>query len=258
MASLRETILFFLNNRRDSDSLRWYIRHAGRLERFRNCHAGEDCFIIGNGPSLRTMDLSPLAHYHTFGLNKIYLILDQVDLNLSYHVSVNPLVIEQSSMEFRSLGCQSFLSYKAARPVVGDDEYFQYLFTNAHCSFYGDVTRPIYEGYTVTYVALQLAYFMGFSRVFLIGVDHSFVVNGKPNEQQRLTGADQNHFHPSYFAGKDWHLPDLEASEVSYHLSRFFYQRDGRRIFDATVDGKLQVFPKISYDDALQSCGRKG
>lgn len=258
MASLRETILFFLNNRRDSDSLRWYIRHAGRLERFRSCHAGEDCFIIGNGPSLRTMDLSPLARYHTFGLNKIYLMLDELDLNLSYHVSVNPLVIEQSSKEFKSIGCPSFLSYAAARPVVGDDDHFYYLCTSAPCSFYEDVTKPIYEGYTVTFVALQLAFFMGFSRVFLIGVDHSFAFSGKPNEMQRLTGADLNHFHPSYFANKDWHLPDLEASEVSYYLARLFFHRNDRHIFDATVEGKLNVFPKISFQDALQACRRKG
>jgi hypothetical protein len=54
-----------------------------------------------------------------------------------------------------------------------------------------------------------------------------------------------------------WHLPDLEASEISYSLARFFYSRDGRQVYDATVDGKLQIFPKIPYEQALRMCSEK-
>jgi len=203
------------------------------------------------------MDLTHLKKYHVFGLNKIYMLLDKVDFNLSYHVAVNPLVIEQSIDELKKLKCPSFLSYKAAHPIVGDDKSFYYLATNAPCSFQPDVTQQIYEGYTVTYVAMQLAFFMGFSSVFLIGVDHSFTFSGNPNEKHYLSGEDPNHFDPNYFANNQWHLPDLEGSELSYNLARFFYSRSNRQIFDATVDGKLSVFPKISYDNALSMCKKK-
>lgn len=256
--SLRKKIHFVLNNYNDRTIIEWYFRHADRLERFRDIHKGEDCFIIGNGPSLRKMDLSLLSDYHTFGLNKIYLLFERVKLNLSYHVSVNPLVIEQSLDEFEKLDCPSFLAYRPAVLLLKNKERFFYLATDAPCSFYTDITKPIYEGYTVTYVAMQIAYFMGFSRVFLVGVDHSFACNGAPNEQKLLMGEDLNHFDPSYFMNKEWHLPDLEASELSYHLARYFYSQDKRQIFDATVDGQLQIFPKVSFDKALQMCSKKG
>ena len=119
------------------------------------------------------------------------------------------------------------------------------------------MTQPIFEGYTVTYVAMQIAYYMGFSKLFLIGVDHNFKAPGNPNEKQFLQGDDQNHFDPKYFENKEWHLPDLEASELSYHLASFFFRRDGRRIYDATVDGNLQIFPKIPYEDAVKMCNKK-
>jgi len=216
LSRLKDKILFLLNHYQDRTIVDWYFRHASRLERFRNIHAGEDCFIIGNGPSLRRMDLSQLRSYHTFGLNKIYLLLDKVNIDLSYHVSVNPLVIDQSIREFESIKCPSFLAYRAAVAHINKDQRFYYLATDAPCSFYKDITRPIYEGFTVTYVALQLAYFMGFSRVFLIGVDHSFKSAGSPNEKGYIHGEDPNHFDPSYFRNKEWHYPDLEASELSY------------------------------------------
>jgi len=257
LSCLKENILFFLNNYNDVTLLEWHFKHAGRLERFRDIHAGQDCFVIGNGPSLRGMDLSLLNGYHLFGLNKIYLLFDRLNLNLSYHVAVNSLVIEQSIKEFESLACPSFLSYRAASPWGKCSDNFFFLATVAPCSFYHDITKPVYEGYTVTYVTLQIAFFMGFRRVFLIGVDHSFSCQGNPNEQKYLEGEDPNHFDPNYFANKEWHLPDLEASELSYQMARFFYSRDQRQIIDATVGGKLQVFPKTSFEAALQLCRKK-
>jgi acetyl esterase/lipase len=80
--------------------------------------------------------------------------------------------------------------------------------------------EPIWEGWTVTYAALQLAYFMGFKNIFLVGLDHSFKVSGSPNEEQAMQGADPNHFDPRYFAGSRWHLPDLEGSEATTALNR--------------------------------------
>jgi hypothetical protein len=233
----------------------WYLKHAKRLLKFRDMHKGQDCFIIGNGPSLNNMDLSLLNNYHTFGLNKIHLLLDEVGLHLDYHVAVNPYVIQQSATEFQSLSCTSFLSYQAAKHVVTPSDNTYYIATSPKpYTFVEEITDSICEGYTVTYVAMQIAYYMGFENVFLIGVDHKFTVNGEPNSLEFMEGEDMNHFSPEYFKNKEWHLPDLEASELSYHMARFFYTRAGRNIFDATEEGLLDVFPKISYEEALSSC----
>lgn len=253
-----EHLRVYINNYNNPLFREWYFQYRSELEKIRNRHEGEDCFIIGNGPSLNEMDLEPLQNYHTFGLNKIYLMADRgVDLNLSYLVSVNPLVVEQSANVFEELSCDTFLSYTAAHDQVRPLDHIYYLYTRgAPYTFRGNLNHRIHEGYTVTYVALQVAYFMGFRRVFLIGVDHSFDAEGDPNETQRMDEDDVNHFDPDYFKGDDWQLPDLEASELSYHLARFFYRRDGRQILDATVGGELEIYPKISYEDALEECSR--
>ncbi|MCB0519233.1 MAG: 6-hydroxymethylpterin diphosphokinase MptE-like protein [Saprospiraceae bacterium] len=237
--------------------LQWKRKYAPRLKQFKDIHKGQDCFILGNGPSLNKMDLSPLRDYHTFGQNKIFLIFEKVDLNLSYLVSVNPLVIEQSAREFEQMNCPVFLSHTAADEVVSDQENIHRLHTLNVWSFYEDISQPICEGNTVTFVSLQIAYYMGFKRVFLIGVDHSFKQSGSSHEVQVYKGDDENHFHPDYFKGQQWQLADVYGSEVSYHLANYFYQKDGRQVFDATVGGKLAVFPKIPYEEALEMAVRK-
>lgn len=247
-----------LKYRNDVSFLEWRVKYSLSLKRYKDIHDGEDCFIIGNGPSLNEIDLNKLNDYTTFGLNKIYLMFDKVNFRPSYHVAVNPLVIEQSFKEFESLSCPTFISYRAGRRVVRKLDHVNFLMTGGHLRFSEDIVREIHEGWTVTFVAMQLAYYMGFKNIFLVGVDHNFVVNGHPNEQQFLFGNDSNHFDPRYFGGQEWHLPDLEGSEIAYSLAKFFFERNSRRIYDATLNGKLKIFPKVSFNDSLMSCKKRG
>lgn len=234
----------------------WYYLEASRLRRFKDKHKGEDCFIIGNGPSLNKMDLEPLKDYHTFGLNKIYLMFEKVDLNLSYLVSVNELVIEQSQRQFKEMYCPTFLAYEHSRNVKA--KHIFKIKGGERWSFSRDITTPITYGNTVTYVAMQLAYYMGFENIFLIGVDHSFKqAKGKENQMEVMEGEDENHFHPDYFKGMKWHLADLDGSEVSYTIARFVFERFRGKIWDATKGGKLEIFTKIPYETALQMCKKK-
>lgn len=236
----------------------WFKFKSHELEQFRNKHEGEDCFIIGNGPSLNNMDLSLLNEYHTFGLNKIFMIFDRKPFNLSYHVAVNPHVIKQSKREIIKLSCQSFLaSVPALINSVISDNIFYLGGTKPNKSFFKDVTQGINEGYTVTYVAMQLAYFMGFKNIYLIGVDHNFNQIGDPNETQKMDGDDPNHFDPNYFKGQNWQLADLEASEVSYVIANYYFSKDGRNIYDATLNGKLNVFDKIDFNEAIKLARKK-
>lgn len=106
----------------------------------------------------------------------------------------------------------------------------------------------------MTFLALQVAYYMGFQQVVLIGVDHNFVDKGTPNRAvTRTAETDENHFHPDYFPkGSRWQLPDLLRSEEAYRLALEAYQADGREIVDATVGGALEVFDKADYGDLVE------
>lgn len=243
-----------------SDYIDWFKNYRNALLQYKNKHLGKDCFIIGNGPSLNKTNLTALNDYYTFGLNKIHLIFNKYPLKLTYHVVVNELVIEQIANELKNnvFGCPSFLSYTASKQIGFHKERIHKLFTRgAPWSFYGNILDTISEGYTVTYVAMQLAYFMGFKNIFLVGVDHNFKQQGKPNELQIYKGDDVNHFHPDYFKGQQWHLADMEGNEASYALAKHFFHKDGRNIYDATINGNLKIFEKIEFEKALQLAKKK-
>ena len=231
----------------------WRRESRKRLAALRDIHKGERCFIIGNGPSLRATDLKKLRNEFTFGLNRIYLLFPELGFTTTYFLSMNDLVIQQCAAEILALPIPKFLAWRSRRFLSppGDTNFLYTTYTGP--KFARDVTGRLWEGATVTYVALQLAYHMGFEKVFLIGVDHSFVTKGDANKTITSQGDDPNHFAPNYFGkGFKWQLPDLETSERAYCMARAAYAADGREIMDATIGGKLMVFPKVDYDDLFK------
>jgi hypothetical protein len=221
---------------------------ARRIREFRDAYKGRRCFIIGNGPSLRRMDLSPLRDEVTFGLNRIYLLFEELGFSTTFLVAINRLVLEQAAQEVTAVDSTVFLNWWSRHHVPPNRDPIYLRVTSAKPRFSTAVDRGIWGGATVTFCALQLAYYMGFEEVILIGVDHSFADKGRPNAVVESSGPDQNHFDPKYFGkGFRWQLPDLEMSERAYMLARDAYERAGRRVLDATVEGKLEVFPKVDF-----------
>jgi hypothetical protein len=243
---------------RGKHKLQWMLSsHRGKsirkLEEFRDLHQGQRCFIIGNGPSLKRTDLRLLHDDVTFGLNRIYLLFDELKFQTTYYVAINTLVIEQCAEEIRALKLPKFITWRG-RKWLTNDPGVCFLDTDytPPATFSKDVTRRVFEGSTVTYVAMQLAFFMGFQEVILIGVDHSFNTKGSPNKTIVSEGGDSNHFSTNYFGkGFRWQLPDLEASEAAYRMAKDAFEAEGRRIVDATIDGKLTVFPKVDYQNVV-------
>ncbi len=229
-----------------------YQASVKRLQALRNRHLGQRCFIIGNGPSLKQTDLTLLKNEFTFGLNRIYLLFDQMGFATTYSVTVNRLVIEQCGRELAGMPCPKFISWHA-RDLIDFSDDMMFLHSRDEPSFYTDVTRGVWEGATVTYVAMQVAYHLGFQKAILVGVDHSFATQGQPNSTVVSEGDDPNHFDPHYFGkGFRWQLPDLETSELAYRIARWHYSVAGREIVDATIGGKLQVFPKVEYQSLFK------
>lgn len=231
----------------------WRRESICRLAALKDVHKGERCFVIGNGPSLKYTDVSKLKNEHTFGMNRIYLAFPDWGFRTSYLVSVNNLVNEQCYQDFQTLDMPKFFSWRSRKllyPQGRPDENTHFLFTTyTGPKFAHDARERLWEGATVTFACLQLAFHMGFDDVILIGVDHSFASEGKPNTTVVSGGDDPNHFDPGYFGkGFRWQLPDLDTSEQGYLLARMHFENAGRRILDATIGGKLSVYPKIDYN----------
>lgn len=231
----------------------WRRESIKRLAALKDVHKGKRAFIIGNGPSLKQTDLSRLKNEITFGMNRIYLAFPELDFTTTYICVTNDLVIEQFVNDFLALQVPQFIAWRSHRHYPANLPISQ-LPTFVYTSYTGpkfaaDVRGRVWEGATVTNLALQLAFHMGIEQAFLIGVDHNFASKGDANKTVVSEGDDPNHFMPNYFGkGIKWQLPDLDTSEVGYIMAREVYKKEGREVIDATVGGKLTVFPKVDYN----------
>ena len=235
----------------------WRRESIRRLVALKDIHKGERAFIIGNGPSLRQTDLSKLRNEITFGMNRIYLLFPELGFTTTYFASINDLVIEQFADEILALPMPKFLAWRSHRhfpsnlPLAQSPTFLYTSYTGPR--FAKTITGRVWEGATVTNVALQLAFHMGFEKVILIGVDHNFTSKGDANKTVVSQGDDPNHFAPNYFGkGAKWQLPDLDTSEIGYTLAREAYRKAGREVIDATVGGKLTIFRKVDYNSLFQ------
>ena len=114
-----------------------------------------------------------------------------------------------------------------------------------------DPNNFISQGGTVTFVALQLAFYMGFKNVSLVGCDHRYDFSGKPHEQLVGTQIDKNHFSTSYFSNLHWNAPDLEMSEYSYKVALDAFEKNERSLYNSSTVTSLDTLPKLPLQDFL-------
>lgn len=248
-----------------SSVVNYYI-FKKNIKKYHNKHLGERCFIIGNGPSLNKEDLDFIKDEVSFASNKIYKIFSETTWRPKYYcIQDGPLLsnmseeimspLNSSEKTFIRMSLQSKVSKKLKKtkkilyvPVV--EPYYKENKVN----FSYKVNNFIYDGWTVTYMAMQIAVYMGFKKIYLLGVDHSFPFEKKIDGSiVEVNGVDKAHFyetnekdnkiklHRSNFK----EIVDLaynEAERVSSESKKF-------KIYNSTKGGKLEIFERINLKE---------
>ena len=239
-----------------------------KLHSLRNRYFKKRCFIIGNGPSLNNTDLSKLANEYTFGLNKIYLLYDRIDWRPSFYTLLDwRIVLDivpnidklEDSIKFFPNRFSGILPVDIAtywyttRPVID----------HINDQFRTNIVDGIPSKGTVTMTAIQIAFFLGFRQIYLIGVDAEYQIpttvkqsgpdrfgTGVKLNLESTADDDPNHFDPSYFGkGAKWHDPNVDEMFRQYRNMRKGVEFHGGRIWNATVGGQLEVFDRVSFND---------
>ncbi|NNC37510.1 MAG: DUF115 domain-containing protein [Hyphomonadaceae bacterium] len=240
----------------------WTLSRLGKrnkksLLNYKNVHQGKTGFIVGTGPSLLDMNLVGLKSQITIGLNRLYMGIDRIGFQPTYMVCVNELLLSENSSDFSQLKMPLFANWES-RAKLRNSDHCAFFRTLAGTHFHKNLTQNISVGSTVTYSALQLAYWMGFKRIILVGIDHNYQLETgetklAPHTKVERLVNDKNHFHPDYFGkGSVWQLPDLETSEAAYREAKIAFESSGREILDATRNGKLDVFKKVKLSEVLK------
>lgn len=246
---------------------KWMKTPLGRasfrqLAELKNRHEGRRAFVIGNGPSLNKMDLRLLKNEVTIASNGIFLAFERMGFVPTYFSIEDTLVAEDRATEAAAIeGVQRIYPHDLVE-ILGERSA---IFVPFRRSFFGfpkfstELTREAYWGGTVTAFNLQLAFHLGCSPVYLIGCDHNYVVKSDvQRDGARFTSMsdDPNHFDPSYFGkGYRWHDPNVDRMELAYQICRRVFESDGRAVFNATMGGRLETFPRVDYETLFQTQG---
>lgn len=229
------------------------LYNAKRLKSLKNFYKDMPMIVVGNGPSLNVTPLDDYIDIPSIGMNKINLLFDKVEWRPDIIICSNRLVIQQNKTFFSKTGIPIFLSWKGRRQI--NKKYrrkMSFYLERPTNNFSNDITKGLGSGGgTVSYTALQFAYYLGANPVILFGIDHNFKFEGNPSSIAKAQGEDVNHFDPNYFkSGTMWGLPDMLRMEAGYERVKLFFENKQRKIYDASVGGKLNVFDKIDLKKA--------
>jgi len=227
-------------------------------------HKSQRCFILGNGPSLNKIDIDRLCQETSFGVNSIFLMTRSNGFRPTYYVVEDNLVFKENMQDIDTYeGVTKILPEQYAEKLDTRDSCYVF---NMNTSFYNKRDPAAYSvpqfnitpapqfycGQSVTYINMQIAYYMGFAEVILVGMDFSY--SKPPSHEQsgnhiHSQGDDPNHFNKDYFgAGKTWKDPRLGRVLRSYMRAKFEFESAGRKILNATPGGELELFPRVNFN----------
>lgn len=224
---------------------------------YRDIHKGQACVVVGNGPSLRAEDLEAIYKLGipTFACNRINLIFPQTNWRPSYYFISDEKIVAQYSDEVEGVSPEHRFFPKKYRNriqngVFYNDIYFEY---EKEGMFSTDAAKGVYPAGSVTTEMIQFAYYMGFSEIYLIGVDFSYATSKKVDDKTYTYSGESNYFVKDYLKeGEIADLPNVKANLLGFHAAKQAIETNGRVIKNATRGGKLEVFDRVDLDGLLK------
>ena len=228
-----------------------------RLLSLKDSFKGRRAFILANGPSLNKVDIGLLKDELTIGCNGIFLMFDKMAFLPTFYTVEDVLVAEDRADWINSIKGTTKIFPKDLNYCLRPDS--DTIFINFIRSYAGapkftnNFERIVYWGGTVTFLNMQLAYYLGCREVYLIGADHNYMKPAEDDEVDRniikSNSQDRSHFHPHYFGpGFRYHDPKVDRMEKSYLKAKEYFEKNDGIIFNATLGGKLDVFERISFE----------
>jgi hypothetical protein len=116
------------------------------------------------------------------------------------------------------------------------------------------------SGGTVAIAGMQILKYLGFSEIYLLGLDMNYKVHttAKTIKQKNIQSQhddDPNHFDPRYFGkGKKYHQPDGETLQYIMNSLKIMSEKFSgteTTIVNATYGGKVEFFPRKSLLEVL-------
>lgn len=234
-----------------------------RLARLKDTHKGERCFLIGNGPSLTGEDLNLLKDEYTFGTNMVYKIFDQTEWRPSFHCVSDTIYASKLGTELSEMVKAPLFTtertYRRMRKKPIDTTYVHTIQTELY-KVRGNIQAYCMIKATVLSLAAEMAFHMGFSEIYLLGVDCTnphdkgghFTDNYATKEVAETDiNRIKTRMNAKSLTTKQIGDHIIDRSMEVYSLLDRYAARHGIRIYNATRGGNLEIFPRVRLEDVL-------
>lgn len=237
-------------------------KYGKRLIKLKDIHKGESCFVIGNGPSLKADDLQMLHNKGvlSFGTNRVFKIFKNTDWRPDFYVSEDVIIIKGIQKEISEVKSKAKyipinLHWYEDVSIDGADYFYLNSGINDNDVFNlsNNIPNHITCRSTVSLTCLQLAIYMGFSKIYLLGVDHNFakmvdkngiVVEDKSIKDHFCDSYDNDIIHQSFAVDN--------ATEAYIDVERLSRKMGTFKVYNATRGGKLEVFQRVNFDEIIK------
>ena len=235
-----------------------FDRRYDRIRAMKDCHKGERCFIVATGPSLKVEDLERLRGETTIGVNSLFRAFGQTSWRPTYYALCDKRVYEQYLQTGERLDFDAFATEKAFLADTFDISlsdtnnespklvrvpfsYLNHMTTAVHTvkKYSVDPVWGLYNAQTVTNFAINLAHYMGFSEIYLLGVDFNYTANA-------------HHFDGSiceYMLNEVIEQRVLEETLECYEMVQRETERAGIKVMNASCGTALKVFPIVNFNE---------
>ena len=224
----------------------------GYLKKYKNKFKGERCFIVCTGPSLNYNDLNRIKNEYSFSMNSIIRILDKTDWKPTFYGIQDYEVFGKLKGDIQLYSNKYFFvsdeTYKKYNSVLNQKsvDVFKLFYHGTKrnlkkpsIKFSSDITKGLYNGYTITYSLMQIAVYMGFKEIYLLGCDSNY--DPDPNKRYFVS---HGHIDPNAPIAVQFQIK-------AYSVAKKYADKHGIKIYNATRGGKLEVFERFNLDDVI-------
>jgi hypothetical protein len=205
----------------------------------KDCYSNKKrCFIVCTGPSLLINDLERLKDEYTFSMNSIFKIFDQTNWRPTYYCVTDRDVYNAFSNDIRVKEFQN----KLYPDIFHDTDCILFPFDRGIFEVDGFLFSDnayiiVNEAGTITVHLMQLAVYMGFKEIYLLGCDCNY-------------SGPKQHFVD--YGSKVTDNPE-ERMISAYKVAKEYADAHGIKIYNATRGGKLEVFERVDFDTLFET-----
>ncbi len=251
-----------LQNKYKNLKLKFFENTKGgrNLKKYKNIHEGESCFFIGNGPSLKVEDIDKIYQLGipTFAFNRIYYMFDSTQWRPTYYISQDEKMLSGSQNIINGLDIKhKFIPINMRWyfniNIEGAEEFYLQGVKDSEFWFSNDISRSVCWASTVMYTAAQFAAYMGFKKIYLIGVDHHFHISRSRDGNIIIDDSVKDYFTDKYNKDREnLFIPSSDISTDTYYAMKKYCDELNIQVYNATRGGKLEVFKRVNIDKLFE------